>query len=134
MAMIRRVWVAALVMCGTLVAPTGLVSADASDDYPIPHWILKTTCTVDQYMAAVRDVGPVYYQRYMIDYNNRPPDIRQGARDRIYWFFSLDYQGDEDVGPGARPNPLGMHVVGILAVEDRIRVRDLPVVQNLTSR
>ena len=43
-------------------------------------------------------------------------------------------QGDEDVGPGARPNPLGMHVVGILAVEDRIRVRDLLVVQNLTSR
>ena len=29
----------------------------------------------------------------MTDYNNRPPDIQQGARDRIYWFFSLDYAG-----------------------------------------
>jgi hypothetical protein len=29
----------------------------------------------------------------MIDYNNRPADIQQGARDRIYWFFSLDYAG-----------------------------------------
>jgi Domain of unknown function (DUF5078) len=93
MAMIRRVWVAALVMCGTLVAPTGLASADAADDYPIPNRMLKTTCTVDQYMAAVRDTEPIYYHRYMIDYNNRPPDIQQGARDRIYWFFSLDYAG-----------------------------------------
>ena len=24
-------------------------------------------------MAAARDVEPVYYERYMIDYNNRPP-------------------------------------------------------------
>ena len=30
-------------------------AADATDDYPIPNRILKTTCTVDQYMAAVRD-------------------------------------------------------------------------------
>jgi hypothetical protein len=29
----------------------------------------------------------------MIDYNNRPLDVQQGARDRIYWFFSLDYPG-----------------------------------------
>ncbi len=83
---------AAAVSVAAMVLPA-VASADASDDYPIPNRILKTTCTVDQYMAAVRDVEPIYYQRYMIDYNNRPPDIEQGARDRIYWFFSLDYAG-----------------------------------------
>src|SRR5258708_2794726 len=71
----------------------GSAAADATDDYPIPNRILKTTCTVDQYMAAARDVEPIYYQRYMIDYNNRPVDIENAARDRIYWFFSLDYAG-----------------------------------------
>ena len=88
-----RAELAALVMCGSVIGTAGFASADASDDYPIPNRILKTTCTVDQYMAAARDVEPVYYERYMIDYNNRPPDIQQGARDRIYWFFSLDYAG-----------------------------------------
>ena len=80
-------------MCGTILATAGLASADASDDYPIPNRILKTTCTVDQYMAAVRDVEPVYYERYMTDYKNRPVDVQDAARDRIYWFFSLDYAG-----------------------------------------
>ena len=88
-----RVVVAAIAAIGTLAAAPGFANADAGDDYPIPNRILKTTCTVDQYMAAARDVEPVYYERYMIDYNNRPPDIEQGARDRIYWFFSLDYAG-----------------------------------------
>ena len=83
---------AAAVSVAGMVIPA-VASADASDDYPIPNRILKTTCTVDQYMAAVRDVEPVYYERYMTDYKNRPPDIEQGARDRIYWFFSLDYAG-----------------------------------------
>jgi uncharacterized protein DUF5078 len=71
----------------------GAAAADATDDYPIPNRVLKTTCTVDQYMAAARDVEPIYYQRYMIDYHNRPVDIENAARDRIYWFFSLDYAG-----------------------------------------
>ena len=60
-------------IAGLSVAATlfpAVASADASDDYPIPNRILKTTCTVDQYMAAVRDTDPVYYERYMIDYNN----------------------------------------------------------------
>src|SRR6478736_7979763 len=85
--------VAAAVVSVAAMALPAVASADATDDYPIPNRILKTTCTVDQYMAAVRDTEPVYYERYMIDYNNRPPDIQQGARDRIYWFFSLDYAG-----------------------------------------
>ena len=44
-------------------------------------------------MAAARDVRPVYYERYMIDYNNKAPDVQQAARDRIHWFFSMDYAG-----------------------------------------
>src|SRR5690349_8066986 len=33
----------------------------------------------------------VYYERYMTDDKNRPVDVQDAARDRIYWFFSLDY-------------------------------------------
>jgi hypothetical protein len=90
---LKKAGIAITAMGAIAISLPGVASADATDDYPIPNRILKTTCTVDQYMAAVRDVEPVYYERYMIDYNNRPPDIEQGARDRIYWFFSLDYVG-----------------------------------------
>ena len=76
----------------TLAVPSP-AAADATDEYPIPSNMLKTTCTVDQYMAAVRDTSPIYYERYMIDYNNKPAADQQGARDRINWFFSLDYAG-----------------------------------------
>ena len=89
----ERIAAGAIATIGILTAATGFANADTGDDYPIPNRILKTPCTVDQYMAAARDVEPVYYERYMIDYNNRQPDIQQGARDRIYWFFSLDYAG-----------------------------------------
>ena len=68
-------------------------TADASDDYPIPNRILQTSCTAEQIMAAVRDVRPVYYERYMIDYNNKSPQVQQAAQDRIHWFFSMDYAG-----------------------------------------
>jgi len=71
----------------------GPASADATDDYPIPHRIIVTTCDAEQYLQAVRDTSPVYYQRYMIDRNNRPADIQQMAEDRIHWFFSLDPVG-----------------------------------------
>jgi Domain of unknown function (DUF5078) len=91
--MFRKASIAvAALSCAAVVFP-GVASADATDDYPIPNRILKTTCTVDQYMAAVRDTDPVYYERYMIDYKNRPVDVQNGARDRIYWFFSLNYAG-----------------------------------------
>jgi hypothetical protein len=77
----------------TLAVAPGVASADATDEYPIPSRILHTTCTVDQYMAAVRDTDPVYYERYMIDYKNKTPDVQKWARDRIYWFWSMDYAG-----------------------------------------
>ena len=68
----------------------GLASADATDDFPIPHRMIITTCDTEQYMAAARDTSPVYFERYMIDRSNRPADVQQQAFDRIHWFFSLD--------------------------------------------
>ena len=63
-------------------------SADATDDYPIPNRIIKTTCTAEQIMAAARDVEPVYYERYMIDYNNKSPEVQRAAQDYIHDFFA----------------------------------------------
>ncbi len=85
---------AALAVFGTIaVTMAGPASADATDDYPIPNRMLKTTCTAEQIMAAARDVRPVYYERYMIDYNNKTPEIHQAVQDRIHWFYSMDYAG-----------------------------------------
>ena len=77
---------AAAVTAGVL-APAS-AGADATDDYPIPHRMIITTCDAEQIMAAARDVEPVYYERYMIDYNNKPADVQQGARDYIHGFFA----------------------------------------------
>jgi hypothetical protein len=76
------------ISASTLLA--GTASADAAADYPIPHRMIITTCDAEQYLQAVRDTGPVYYQRYMIDRNNWPADIQQMAEGRIHWFFSPD--------------------------------------------
>ncbi|MDT5011272.1 MAG: hypothetical protein QOH57_2889 [Mycobacterium sp.] len=71
----------------TLAVPA---SADAGEDYPIPRRMIQTQCDTEQYLAAVRDTNPIYFERYMIDKSNRPPDVQQAAVDRIHWFFSLD--------------------------------------------
>ena len=70
----------------TLIPATA--SADASDDYPIPHRMIVTGCTAEQIMAAARDVAPVYYERYMIDYNNKSADVQQAAQDYIHGFYA----------------------------------------------
>ena len=75
------------------LSAAGPALADATDDYPIPHRIIVTTCDVEQYMAAARDTSPVYFERYMIDRSNRPADVQQAAFNRIHWFFSLDPVG-----------------------------------------
>ncbi len=76
----------ALALTGLVAPPTA--GADASDDYPIPHRMIVTTCTAEQIMAAARDVEPVYYERYMIDYNNKSPEVQQEAQDYIHGFFA----------------------------------------------
>ena len=84
-----RAGVAALAVGIAAPAFAGNAAADASDDYPIPHRMIVTTCTAEQIMAAARDVAPIYYDRYMIDYNNHSPDIQQATRDKMHWFYSL---------------------------------------------
>ena len=70
-----------------------VAGADATDEYPIPSKILKTPCTAEQILAATRDTNPVYYERYMIDYNNKSPEVHRAVQDRIHWFFAMDYAG-----------------------------------------
>jgi uncharacterized protein DUF5078 len=81
-----------LALAGTLAAAPGVAAADATDDYPIPHRMISTTCTAEQIMAAARDVEPVYYERYMVDYDNHPTDVQQSTRDQMHWFYSLNPQ------------------------------------------
>jgi len=85
--------IAVMTLAGAVLLPTARAHADATDDYPIPRRIIQTTCTAEQIMAAARDVEPVYYERYMIDYNNKSPQVQQAARDRIHWFLAMDYAG-----------------------------------------
>jgi len=66
-----------------------VAAADASDDYPIPHRMIITTCTAEQILAAARDFEPVYYERYMIDKHNKPPEVQQAAIDSAHYFYSL---------------------------------------------
>jgi hypothetical protein len=63
-------------------------AADSTEDFPVPRRMIATTCDTEQYMAAVRDTSPVYYQRYMIDYNNHP-NVQQATIDKAHWFFSM---------------------------------------------
>ena len=91
--MLGKASAAIAALCCTAMALPGVAAADATDDYPIPNRILKTTCTTEQIMAAVRDTDPVYYERYMIDYNNKSPQIQQATQDKMHWFFSMDYAG-----------------------------------------
>lgn len=88
-----RAGVVFLALGFSAVALPTTAAADSTDDYPIPRRIIATTCDAEQYLAAARDTSPIYYQRYMIDKSNRPPDIQQGAVDRIHWFFSLTPAG-----------------------------------------
>ena len=130
-AMWGKASIAAAAMSVVAMTIPAVASADATDDYPIPNRILKTTCTVDQYMAATRDTDPIYYQRYMIDYHNRPVDVQDAARDRIYWFFSLDYAGTAAVFGGHRDqrllradgNALGQLGEAVLQQQGRRRPR-----------
>jgi Domain of unknown function (DUF5078) len=88
-----RSGVAALALGASLATVPGVAAADSTDNYPIPNRMLKTTCTAQQIMLAARDEDPIYFERYMTDYKNKPVEVQQAARDRINWFFSLDYAG-----------------------------------------
>jgi hypothetical protein len=64
-------------------------AADATDDYPIPHRMIVTTCTAEQILAAARDFTPIYYERYIVDKHNKSPDDQQAAVHNAHYFYSL---------------------------------------------
>lgn len=105
-----RAAMAILASGAVALAGAGVAAADATDDYPIPNRILHTSCTPEQIMAAARDVTPIYYERYMIDYGNKSAELHQAVQDRIHWFFSMDYAGRrqyaEDTATNAFYEPL----------------------------
>ncbi|OIN80276.1 DUF5078 domain-containing protein [Mycobacterium malmoense] len=70
-------------------------AADSTEDFPIPRRMIATTCDAEQILAATRDTSPVYYQRYMIDFNNHP-NVQQATIDKIHWFYSLSPEGRRD--------------------------------------
>lgn len=67
-------------------------NADSTEDFPIPRRMIATTCDAEQYMAATRDTSPVYYERYMIDYNNHQ-QYAQATQDKVHWFFGMNPAG-----------------------------------------
>jgi Domain of unknown function (DUF5078) len=88
----RRVVRAGIALAALGMAATAfpaVASADATDDYPIPHRMIVTTCTAEQILMAARDYEPIYYQRYIIDKHNKPPEVQQAAIDSAHYFYSL---------------------------------------------
>lgn len=95
------------------IAAAGLpavATADSTEDYPIPRRIIRTDCSAEQLLAASRDLSPVYYERYMIDYHNKSPQIQQATKDKMHWFFSLSPDDrraySEDMATHYPPEPL----------------------------
>ena len=80
---------AVVAIAAAAAAFPGVAAADATDDYPIPHRMIITSCTSEQILSAARDFTPIYYARYTIDKHNKPPGVQQAAMDRAHWFYSL---------------------------------------------
>jgi hypothetical protein len=61
------------VLTGAIAATafSATAAADGTNDYPIPHRMIVTTCTAEQILAAARDFAPIYYVRYIIDRHNK---------------------------------------------------------------
>jgi hypothetical protein len=89
---VLRGGVAIITLAISGVTFAGSAAADATDDYPIPHRMIITTCTAEQILAAAKDFAPIYYQRYIIDKHNRPPEVQQAAIDNAHYFYSLSPQ------------------------------------------
>ncbi|KKC05614.1 DUF5078 domain-containing protein [Mycobacterium nebraskense] len=89
-------WLSSGLRAGAAVLALGIAAtafpktavADSTEDFPIPRRMINTTCDAEQIMAATRDTSPVYYQRYMIDFNNHP-NVQQATIDKVHWFYSL---------------------------------------------
>lgn len=85
--LVRAAAIAAALGVAAAMLPAA-ASADSTDDFPIPRRIIATDCSAEQYLAAARDTSPIYYERYMIDYHNKPVATQQATQDKMHWFFS----------------------------------------------
>src|ERR1700759_223108 len=83
---VRRAGIAPLSATVSISVLPATAVADSTDDYPIPHRMIVTTCTAEQILAAARDFTPIYYERYMIDKHNKSPQVRQAAIDSAHYF------------------------------------------------
>jgi hypothetical protein len=87
---VLRAGIAALTATVAISALPATAMADSTDDYPIPHRMIVTTCTTEQILAAARDFTPIYYERHMIDKHNKSPQVQQAAIDSAHYFYSLN--------------------------------------------
>jgi hypothetical protein len=94
------------------VAFPGSVAADSTDDFPIPRRMIATTCTAEQILAAARDFAPVYYERYMTDYNNHP-NVAQAVQDKAHWFYSLSPAERRDYSDHFYPPGIGLDPLSV---------------------
>jgi Domain of unknown function (DUF5078) len=86
---VRRAGLAAPIAAIAMTALPASAVADSTDDCPIPHRMIVTTCTAEQILAAARDFTPIYYERYTIDKHNKSPQVQQAAIDNAHYFYSL---------------------------------------------
>src|ERR1700761_956170 len=86
---VLRAGIAALTATVATALPATAM-ADSTDDYPIPHPMIVSTCTAEQILAAARDFTPIYYERYMIDKHNKSPQVQQAAIDSAHYFYSVN--------------------------------------------
>jgi Domain of unknown function (DUF5078) len=74
---VPRAGIAALTATVATTALPATAMADTTDDYPIPHRMIATTCTVEQILSPARDFTPIYYERYMIDKHNKSAQVNR---------------------------------------------------------
>jgi hypothetical protein len=89
---VRSILRAGITALTATVATTALpitAMADSTDDCPIPHPMIVTTCTAEQILAAARDFMPIYCECYMIDKHNKSPQVQLAAIDSAHYFYSL---------------------------------------------
>ncbi len=56
---VRRAGLAVLPAAVAISALPAAAAADSTNDYPIPHRMIVTTCTAEQILAAARDFTPI---------------------------------------------------------------------------
>ena len=86
---VRRAGVVALIVAVAAIVGVRHRGRRCTDD--LPHTD-RGSCTRLHRRAAPRRSPrstPVYYERYMIDKHNKPPQIQQATNDKIHWFLSL---------------------------------------------